>query len=293
MTDYFSDQEQGPRPRVEEEITDAPWGGIVAAIRSRVHDGSFGFRYPVICPDPEGGCIGTDEYTFVPALRGEIPQIDWPLPSSSPGTLVVLDIVQFCYRVVAEPKRRQSNYHEFFKHHHLEFDEASGRSSFRDQINNILGRNGLVYNLEEDGTIIRLASQELQDSLVRTVFATGDTELDGMLEDARKKYLDPDLGVRKEALEKLWDAWERLKTLLDPDKRRGVQKLLDQATSESNFMGLLESEARSLTDVGNNFMIRHSERDKIPLANGEQVDYFFHRMFSLIRLLLRSSGRGG
>ena len=34
-----------------------------------------------------------------------------------------------------------------------------------------------------------------------------------MLEAARKKLLDPDLSVRNEALETLWDAWERIKAL--------------------------------------------------------------------------------
>jgi len=291
MHEYFSDREQGSRARVEEEITDAPWGGIAAEVRSRVQDGSFGSRYPRICLDGEG-VAGTDLDAFVQALRGVIPQVDWPLPASPlPDTPTVLDIVEFCYGAVAEPIRL--SYHPYYSHHHLDFDRESGRSTFRAQINNILGRNGLVYDLQENGSIIRLAPEGLREELMRTVFASGDKELDMILESARHKFLSPELDVRKEALEKLWDAWERLKTLLDPDKRRGIQQLLNQAADEPNFRELLESEARSLTDVGNNFMIRHSERDKIPLANSEQVDYFFHRMFSLIRLLLRSSGRGG
>lgn len=100
--------------------------------------------------------------------------------------------------------------------------------------------------------------------------------------------------VRKEGLEKLWDAWERLKTLeASEDKRRSVGILLDRTATEPNFRRLLEEEANYLTGVGNNFMIRHTEVSKTPIASQEQVDYLFHRMFALIRLILRATERGG
>ena len=47
-----------------------------------------------------------------------------------------------------------------------------------------------------------------------------------------------------------------------------------------------------LTDIGNTLLIRHAETDRIPVADSSQVDYLFHRLFSMIRLLLRASGRG-
>jgi len=40
-------------------------------------------------------------------------------------------------------------------------------------------------------------------------------------------------------------------------------------------------------------LIRHTETTKTPITKSAHVDYLFHRMFSIIRLLLRSSGRGG
>ena len=60
-------------------------------------------------------------------------------------------------------------------------------------------------------------------------FNTGDQTLNELLQAAREKFLNRDLTVRREALEKLWDAWERLKSLFDPnDKRRSVAMLLDR-----------------------------------------------------------------
>ena len=92
---------------------------------------------------------------------------------------------------------------------------------------------------------------------------------------------------------KAWDAWERLKTLEHADKRTSVSLLLDKAASEPNFRRLLEEEARDLTETGNNFRIRHSEINRAPIDTSEQVDYLFHRMFAMIRLLLKKTARGG
>ena len=99
--------------------------------------------------------------------------------------------------------------------------------------------------------------------------------------------------MRKEGLEKLWDAWERLKTL-EPGKDEKTQAcaLLDKASTEPNFRARLEREATELTEIGNNFMIRYTETTKTPINESAHVDYLFHRMFAMIRLLLKSSGRG-
>jgi hypothetical protein len=152
----------------------------------------------------------------------------------------------------------------------------------------------LAYDLQENGQIIRLAQAVLREALAAAVFNTGEAELNNLLETARVRFLSPDLRVRKDALEKIWDAWERLKTIENPnDKRTSITMLLDRPATERNFRQTIEAEARSLTDIGNAYMIRHAEVGKIPIETPEQIDYLFHRMFASIRLLLRATGRGG
>ena len=72
------------------------------------------------------------------------------------------------------------------------------------------------------------------------------------------------------------------------DKRNSAASLLDRAAGEPNFRKLLDTEARALTDIGNGFSIRHSEMTQTPIAESLHIDYLFHRMFSLICLLLRA-----
>lgn len=292
MSQYFSDREKGPRSRINEEISEPAWGGIIAVINSRITDSSFGFRYPLLCPDGRGPC-GCDEQTFSLALRGIIPEILWPLDSNIvPPILVILDLLEFCHRAVAKPL--PIGFHSYFGHEHFGFDPEEGQTEFRNEINRILARNGIAYELCPDGLVYRIAPPVLRDALLSAIFRTGDAELDLLLETSRKKFLDPNIEVRIEAVEKLWDAWERLKTV-EPgkDKKASTQAILDKVTSEPNFRQVIEQEASELTRIGNSFKIRHSEVTKTPLETSEHVDYLFHRLFALIRLVLYSTGRGG
>lgn len=118
---------------------------------------------------------------------------------------------------------------------------------------------------------------------------SGDAILDELQRDARLKFKDPAPKTRAEATEKLWDAWERLKSLqVQGNKRLSVARLLDQCAPEARFRALLELEAKELTKIGNDFHIRHFETDKVALERAEHNDYLFHRMFALIHLLLFS-----
>ncbi|WP_222874250.1 hypothetical protein [Hankyongella ginsenosidimutans] len=54
----------------------------------------------------------------------------------------------------------------------------------------------------------------------------------------------------------------------------------------------LGDEAKALTIIGNSLNIRHSEVSQEIIERSEQLDWLFVRMFSFVRLLLDSSGRG-
>jgi len=291
---YFSEGELGPRPRTSEELSQVVWGAIVALIWSRLADGSFGNFYGTECND--GGAIyRVDEQAFSLALRGAVPEIPWPLtPDAVPSPLAMFDLIQFCYQSVAKPIIR--SVHTYFGHSHFDFDPVEGRAIFRNDVNRVFSRNGIAYELTAEGGIVRIGPAVLREELLRFTFSTGDGDLDRMLEAARKKFLAPDLNVRNDALEKLWDAWERIKTLELPgaaNKLASATKLLNKASTEPGFRQDLEDEARALTNLGNTFQIRHSETDKTPIQRSEHVDFLFHRLFAMIRLVLRMSGRGG
>ncbi|MGF6666309.1 hypothetical protein QF000_008042 [Paraburkholderia atlantica] len=292
MKKLFSERHGLARPRTAETLDTGTIEALIMLIRSRVDEEWFGLSFPSNCPDGRGNA-GTDLDKLQAMMKGYhlISPLDRFDPDQPPSDSQVFDLLEFSYECVAEPEA--GDFHSYFAHSHYSYNQDAGREKFAHDVNRIFERNGLAFELQH-GEVVRLAPAVLHEALARATFRTGDQALDGLLELAREKFLNRSPQVRQESLEKLWDAWERLKTL-EPgkDKKQTTKILLDKATSEENFRARLEKEASELTEIGNKFMIRHTETDKVPIGNTAQVDYLFHRMFALIRLLLKQSGRGG
>lgn len=262
-------------------------------IQTGIGNGSFGLRFPEQCPDGNGPS-GCDEQAFRRVLGAEVPWIEWPLsPSDVPDTPVILDLLEFCASAVGEPIR--GSYHSYFGHYHLSWDRDAGLARFVADVNLLFRRNALAYELTPTGQARRLLPQPIADALGWTMFQTGDEETNRLLEVARQRFLSPKPEDRQDALEKLWDAFERLKTL-EPgaNKRTQADALLDRvAAPGSGFRQALGREAAELTSIGNSFRIRHSETTQEALTSLDQVDYLFTRMFAFVRVILMGTGRAG
>ena len=292
MRRLFTERHEGMKPRVSEELDEPCRKGLLGLVEARIDEEWFGLAFPFACQDGQGNA-GTDSNKLngKMAAYGVIRPDEWNRTGQNPADGQVFDLIEFSYEHVAKPCAGSN--HPYQGHTHYSYNQAAGRSKFEEEVNRIFERNGMAFELKQ-GQVTRMAPTGLQEALAETVFHTGDKALDGLLEDARRKLLSRDLEVRRESLGKLWDAWERLKTI-EPgkDKRVKATALLAKASIEPSFRERLEKEARELTDIGNKFMIRHTETDKVPISESTHIDYLFHRMFAIIRLLLESSGRGG
>ncbi len=302
MNDYFSDRENGPRVRTEQVISPAVWAGLVATVQALINSGAFGLRFPERCPDGQAVC-GCDTDALAASVIAEMPGLAWPLETMclveegflsqrepfAPDTLLILDFIEFIYASVAKPI--PGKHHDFFSHHHLTFDQQSGQEEFRATVNRIFSRNGVAFEMLSTGRIVRVLPPVLGEDLKRTIFRTGDRTLDNMLDECRAKFSERNPLVRREALERLWDGWERLKSLADPgDKKRSIKIILDATATEPSLRARLEGEATELNSIGNSHLIRHSEVNQVPVIDVDQVDYLFHRLFAMIQLILRKKG---
>ena len=113
---------------------------------------------------------------------------------------------------------------------------------------------------------------------------TEDIELNKQIEESRERFLKNDKQV---ALEKLWAAFERVKTYYlkeELKKNLSANRLVEQM-SEHFEKEFIEKEFYALKDIGNGYRIRHHETDKKELTS-EHRNYFFFRMLSLIDLCL-------
>jgi hypothetical protein len=99
---YFSEREQGERPRSVEDLTEVVWSGIKTEIAARIADGSFGARYPDTCRLGRGP-VGTDEFAFWNAMRARIPSLEERPGCTSANSLP--STMSWTYRVLLAQRR--------------------------------------------------------------------------------------------------------------------------------------------------------------------------------------------
>jgi hypothetical protein len=284
----YSDRVNGPAPRVREELPDATSKALVQLVRSRIDADWLALEFPGQCPDGRG-VSGTDIGALSAHLQALVPGLEWPLwRDANLSDDTVFDLVEYAGARLALPV--EGPYHDFYGHHELTFDRDEGRERFSRDVNEILARGGTVFELDPQMQIQRRGTAEVHAVLDRLRPATGDPTLDALVEQARRGYLSRKKTERAVAIEKLWDAFERLKTLDVPaDKRASVQALLGHITDPA-LRQTVEAEMTALTNFGNNFTIRHHEVGKTPIPS-DADDYVAARMSNLLVFLLAQSKR--
>jgi hypothetical protein len=153
---------------------------------------------------------------------------------------------------------------------------------FEIKANTLLKHNNIPYKFEY-GKIVGSFNIQQKNALIAPVQEAGLKEL---LQDAFDFKEKGELSI---AVEKLWDAFERLKTInINKDKKASVQKIIkDMSAGQGEFEQLFSDEFITLTKIGNTFRIRHHETDKIDIKDIHHYEYFFNRCYSLIEVATR------
>ena len=296
---YFSDKEGVNNGSISFKISANVWNGIAVIVNSLIGNNLLAKDFPKQCPDGNGIC-GVDEQSFymaafavisgtqrlLPRHGGYIQylsstsQFDIPFESEEEiekekvcFTYDVLDFIEFTYRHINDVQN--GAYHDYFKHYELKFpDTVVARVKFVSEINEIFERNYVGFKLCDDGIIQRIVDEVLLHPICSS---KKELKLEELIQDATNKFRNPRLNERKIALEKLWDAFERLKTIEIPEEKQ----------KKTLFKDILENECKTLTNIGNQYQIRHFEKYTEPIASEEHLDYLFYRMYSLLSLLSR------
>lgn len=300
---FYSDRAGFQVPRVSEDVSEKAWKGLVALLRSRIGDGSLARDFPLQeCPDGQA-ITGTNERLFLDSLEAHIPGLAGsPLEASQPqNTVITLDIVDFVALHIDQPTYRRR--HDWGSDHtHFYFDDqhaglpsgalTDGQAQFQSDIDLLFARNGIAFTLGDDMRVRRLGPPEARPLLSDFQPNTGDPNLDSKLNDAVARFVSRNPVDRQDAVEKLWDSFERLKTLEGGQKKQSATKLIENATiGFEPFREPLDAEFKALTDIGNGFQIRHHEHGKAELPGSAGIDYLFIRLAALISYVLRRTGR--
>lgn len=294
---YFSERELGT-PVCDSEVLTIPiWNGLITIIQSFISNNALSQKFPLQCPDGIG-IYGCDEGLFNDKIKALIPNIDTPLSRieekpSYPWTgeekeytidiYSVLDLIEFIYKNLSDPIL-YGTIHSYFGHYHLKFkDEGLNKKDFQEQVNELFRRNKIAFLLE-NGVIKRTLPKSIV-GIINQKFTTADSRLNELLQESTYNIIKPDMSSRINALEKLWDAFERLKTYYSENKKTSIEQIIKELSNGNALLETdLNAECKSLTTIGNTYQIRHFEKDKQEIKSTEHIDYFYFRMFSFINL---------
>lgn len=260
--------------------------------------------FPQYCPDDGYEIVNYDVNDLIEEMRFEIPTLVdsngfvEPLilknvfndeESINYDQYAILDFIEYIFQNIKDFEEKR--FHTYFNHFHLHFlDSRNAANNFLYDINRLFSRTGLLYELKTNGEIERLIEnnvtiQELKD-LSKDL---NDNGLKELINDAVSYYLKPGPKNIENAVEKIWDAFERLKTCYaDLDKKKSSEKLIeDISENRDEIKSIITKEFKELTDLGNSFRIRHHETSKIDFTSDNHREYFFNRCLALIVLAIK------
>ena len=287
--DFFSDRELGKAQLNSEEITETVFNGIIAIYEKYQLNLSKGF--PDFCPDNAGIICGFSATSFEDSIKAFIPgmiarRYNGSYSDSLPDKYATLDFIEYIYENMWD--YTEGTYHSFFNHSHLSFPETRlCRTNFISNINKLFERNGIVFYLDTDGKIKRQLPLEMDVLISQMKISTSDDRLNELINQAVIDIRKPEIKDRAYSLEKMWDAFERMKTVYSTNKKASAEQLYQSVgNSTDEFYLLLSEESKTLTGIGNKYQIRHFETDKIEIKYTKHIDYLFYRMISLINLCI-------
>ncbi len=153
---YFSDRELGSKERSSEEIPDNVWNGIISIYHQFISNNALAANFSEECLDGQVIC-GCNQTQLEDALKAEIPELDTPINKAYdsedlPSKYHILDFIEFIHSNIKDP--HDLGHHSYYKHNHYSFnDDGIYKSQFREKINTIFSRNGIIFFIDEDGVV--------------------------------------------------------------------------------------------------------------------------------------------
>lgn len=155
---------------------------------------------------------------------------------------------------------------------------------FENEINTILKLNKINVELRGEEIHSSIDKSFSLDSSIKI----NEIGVEELIMNAEELY---STGKYSYAVEKIWDAFERIKTYYYPqlDKKKSADKIIDELSEGNNDVRcMFISEFKSLTDIGNSYRIRHHETNKIDIRRDLHYKYFYKRCLALISVIIEN-----
>ncbi|MEE8153147.1 MAG: hypothetical protein V3T76_08985 [candidate division NC10 bacterium] len=188
----------------------------------------------------------------------------------------LFDVIELLHDLVAKPLNGRYHSYADCGWHYSEFDEEAGRLGYRDEVNRFLGDYDSGFQISEDGEVIRLAPDGLED-LVQTPLVTADpTNVDERVQSAIRKFRR-----RGSTPEDQLDAVRDLAAVLEFLRPKAKQVLATKDEAD-------------LFNIANNFAIRHHNERQLSQYDREVwLPWIFYYYLATIHAILQLASRAG
>ena len=259
------------------------------------HFDNISWKYQERCPDGKGSC-GIDLKHFRMVAKYRMPTLEFdernniitPINFNTDACFSIFDLIEFICLNWKDISKRE--FHSFYKHYDITFSESNEQiGRFKEEINDAFEKMGLLYTLTEKYNIERIVwNSSLIEEAQNSMEKIQEKGMQELLNEAIIAYKTPNPSARQTSVEKIWDAFERLKTYYTfLSKKDSAEKIVnDMANNDAHFRELFDKEFKELTSIGNNYRIRHHETYKFEINETEHYDYLFNRCLSLITTAL-------
>jgi hypothetical protein len=257
---------------------------------------NLSWKFPAECPDGQG-CCGLDLQQFNTHMKFDIPSLyrnsagridnpgsDYYGNANEYDQYALLDLIEYVGQNCKDISI--GLFHSYFGHNHIRLlDSTQITTTFRDEINGIFQKTGLLYTMTEKAQIERVVndsvlSPEIEHS-VETIVDKGTREL---VKESITLFKQPRPNEHHKAVEKLWDALESLKTHFPGIEDSQYDKKLSKklSTGQDDVARVFEKELKELGNIGNNYSIRHFNDKQIAVTDERHFDYFFNRCLAFV-----------
>ena len=196
----------------------------------------------------------------------------YPLPKLLPGKNIVFDLIEFFFKFISIE---------------LEYGFDRGRATlqYTIRVNKLFENFKLSYKLEK-GDIKERHSGLMDKTITGDDFIIEDKDTQHLIKVATEKFYDRKSDEQSIGLEKLVDAFQRVSSWEDDDKKRSIGKILEKLSlTQPELKPILETEVKDLWGMANTFMIRHTEMDKVKIVDTDFMEYLFYRYYNILRLI--------
>lgn len=207
---------------------------------------------------------------------GDIKFVPFSETSASLSDNRKLDIIEFFYKYISKPIENIKN----------EYDKKAGRYEYTIAVNDLFEQFNHPYKLVK-GEIRLTTCKVLDERILSLNITTDDQVLRELIESAVNYFYDRSGEHKKTGLEKIVDAFERLKTLEGTDKKGSIEKVFSKLSPFELVRNMLNQDMRDLTDIANNWNIRHSEIKTKSINDPNVMEYLFYSYFNFVYLILK------